>query len=91
LVLLLRDDIQETILSLVASVLSPLQIWPGEQPFLVLQLCVVIQCCLVLASRFVYLVLPLIVHEEDELRLHHLIHRVGLVHPPNLVLLMIGA
>jgi hypothetical protein len=71
--------------------LSLLQTFPREKPSPSLQLCVVLQACLALASRPGWIFLFLIDHVEGELRRHHLVGGVGLDHLATLVLLMEGA
>jgi hypothetical protein len=72
-------------------VFSPLQTLSGEKPSLSLQLGVVIQVLLTLASRPGWLVLFLLVCDEGELWSHQLVGGVGLAHLPTLVLPMEGA
>jgi hypothetical protein len=71
-------------------VLSLLQTLSGEKPSFALQICVVLQVLLALDSRPGWLVLFLLVHDEDELRSHQLVDVVGLAHLPSLVLPMAG-
>jgi hypothetical protein len=71
--------------------LSLIQMFPGEKPSPVLQICVFLRLHLVLASRPGWRFLFFLVHDEGELRLHQLVNGVGLAHLPTMVLIMVGA
>jgi hypothetical protein len=70
--------------------ISPLQNVSGVQPSPSLQLSIVLLLLLALASRPRWLVLSLLVCDEDKLRSHQLVIIVGLAHLPTLVFLMEG-
>jgi hypothetical protein len=72
-------------------VLSPRQTLSGEKCSHALQLNIVLQVLLVLASKLGCIVLFLLLLVEGKLQLHLLIDKVGLAHPPTLVLSMAGA
>jgi hypothetical protein len=72
-------------------VLSPLQNFSREKPSPALQVGVVLQVLLTLASRPRWFVLFLPMHDEGNLWSHQLVGEVGMTHLPTLVFPMAGA